>query len=98
MKKASTKSKPIKVSARTRQLYKQRDRRLDGGLSSDDVPQLSPAVWAKGTIGKYYRPLKTQISVRVDRDVLDWLKSQGPGHLTRINAILRRQMESKPSR
>ena len=34
-------------------------------------------------------PPKTAISLRVDADVLDWLKAQGPGYQTRINAILR---------
>jgi len=34
-------------------------------------------------------PPKTSISLRLDADVLDWLKSQGPGYQTRINAILR---------
>jgi len=57
-----------------------------------EVPQLPPEVWAKGTIGKYYRPLKTQISFRIDNDVFEWLKSKGEGHLTRINAILRDEM------
>ena len=34
-------------------------------------------------------PPKASISLRVDADVLDWLKAQGPGYQTRINAILR---------
>ncbi len=34
-------------------------------------------------------PAKTSISLRVDQDVLDWFKSQGPGYQTRINAVLR---------
>jgi len=32
---------------------------------------------------------KTSISLRVDADVLDWFKAQGPGYQTRINAVLR---------
>jgi uncharacterized protein (DUF4415 family) len=38
--------------------------------------------------------MKTQISVRIDNDVLGWLKSAGEGHLTRINNILRDRMKS----
>ena len=34
-------------------------------------------------------PAKTSISLRVDMDVLDWFKSQGPGYQTRMNAVLR---------
>jgi uncharacterized protein (DUF4415 family) len=46
-------------------------------------------------VGKYYRPLKSQISFRIDNDVLAWLKAKGQGHLSRINAILRERMESE---
>lgn len=37
-------------------------------------------------------PPKAAISLRVDADVLDWFKAQGPGYQTRINAILRAYM------
>ncbi len=89
MSKASTKTRSVKISSRTRALYEQRDRRLDHCA----VPQLPPEQWAKGAVGKYYRPLKSQISLRIDNDVLAWLKSKGKGHLSRINAILREQMD-----
>jgi len=44
---------------------------------------------------KYYRPLKTQISLRIDNEVLAWLKSKGDGHLSRINEILRQRMDTE---
>lgn len=91
MSKASTKTRSVKISDRTRDLYGKRDRHLDRG----EVPQLPPEQWAKGIVGKYYRPLKSQISFRIDNDVLAWLKSKGEGHLSRINAILRERMESE---
>ena len=34
-------------------------------------------------------PPKTSISLRVDSEVLDWFKAQGPGYQTRMNAVLR---------
>ena len=80
----------VKISSRTRELYEKRDRHLD----RSDVPQLPPAQWANGMVGKYYRPLKSQISFRIDNDVLAWLKAKGQGHLSRINAILRERMKS----
>ena len=83
------KTSSIKISGRTRQLYEKRDHSLDRA----EVPQLPPEQWAKGIVGKYYRPIKSQISFRIDNDVLAWLKSQGEGHLSRINAILRERME-----
>jgi uncharacterized protein (DUF4415 family) len=81
--------KKLTISAKTKRAYAERDRRLD---HDRDAPQLPPEYWEKAVIGKYYRPLKTQISLRVDNEVLDWLKSKGEGHLTRINEILRERM------
>ena len=95
MKKASTKTnsvKRVKISEETRLEYGRRDRRLD---SDPDAPQLPPDYWNNARIGKYYRPLKTQISVRIDNEVLDWLKSKGQGHLSRINEILRERMSQE---
>ena len=91
MSKASTMTRPVKIGSRTRELYEKRDRSLD----QSDVPQLPPEQWAKGMVGKYYRPLKSQISFRIGNDVLAWLKSKGRGHLSRINAILRERMENE---
>ena len=34
-------------------------------------------------------PSKASISLRVDADILEWFKAQGPGYQTRINAVLR---------
>lgn len=42
--------------------------------------------------GRWNRPRKQRISLRVDREVVDWFKSKGPGYQTRINRILRRVM------
>ena len=41
---------------------------------------------------RWNRPRKQRISLRVDCEVVDWLKSKGPGYQTRINRILRRVM------
>jgi uncharacterized protein (DUF4415 family) len=81
--------KRLKISEKTRQAFRKRDRALDRDA---DAPQLPPDYWANAAIGKYYRPLKTQISFRIDNEVLDWLKSKGRGHLSRINEILRERM------
>jgi uncharacterized protein (DUF4415 family) len=85
------KTKSIKISARTRDLHEKRDRHLD---TDRDAPTLPLEKWEKGEIGKYYRPLKTAVSVRIDNDVLAWLKSKGEGHISRVNEILRNAMIS----
>lgn len=48
--------------------------------------------WKRARRGSLHRPIKQQITARVDADVLDWLKAHGRGYQSRINAILRREM------
>jgi uncharacterized protein (DUF4415 family) len=45
-----------------------------------------------GAEGRWNRPRKRRISLRVDVEVLDWFKSKGSGYQTRMNRILRRVM------
>ena len=56
------------------------------------MPELTEAQLAEMQLAAHYRPVKKQITARVDADVLAWLKSQGKGYQSRINAILRREM------
>lgn len=57
-----------------------------------DMPPLSSEFWKVAERGRFYKPIKKSTTVRVDADVLAWLKSQGKGYQTRINAILREAM------
>jgi len=66
--------------------------RPDREIDTSDIPILTPEQWKKGVRGRFYRPVKQQITARVDADVLEWLKSSGRGYQSRINAILRREM------
>jgi len=84
------KSTPRKV--KIRQAYAERDKSLD---NDPDCPTLPPEAWERAEIGRFYRPRKTQISFRIDDEILDWLKSKGEGHLTRINGILLERMISE---
>ena len=72
----------------------------DETINTRDIPELSDAAWRAGVRGRFYRPVKQQITARVDADVLDWLKSEGKGYQGRLNAILRREMLAslKPAR
>ena len=66
--------------------------RPDNAIDLSDIPELSPEQWKTAQRGRFYRPVKHQITARVDADVLAWLKAQGKGYQSRINAILRREM------
>ena len=65
----------------------------DHGFDSVAPKKAPNGEWEKAELRDFYRPLKRQITTRVDADVLEWLKSQGKGHQSRINAILRREMQ-----
>ena len=66
-------------------------------LKDEDIDLSDLAEWkdaSRAVVGKFYRPIKRAVTIRLDADVLAWLKSQGAGYQTRINAFLRRVMES----
>jgi len=56
------------------------------------IPPSSADFWRNADRGRFYKPLKQQITARIDADVLEWLKSSGKGYQSRINAILRKEM------
>ena len=67
-------------------------RRLkDKDIDLSDIPEIKD--WSKAVVGKFYRPIKKSLTIRVDADVLAWLKAQGKGYQTRINSLLREAME-----
>lgn len=66
--------------------------RPDSEIDFSDIPELTEEQWKNAERGRFYRPIKRQITARVDADVLEWLKAQGKGYQSRINAILRREM------
>lgn len=61
-------------------------------IDTSDLPELGEAFWQNAERGRFYRPVKESTTIRVDADVLHWLKSKGRGYQTRINAILREAM------
>ena len=64
----------------------------DDDIDYGDIPHVPDEQLRNAGRGKLYRPVKQQITARVDADVLEWLKSQGKGYQARMNAILRREM------
>lgn len=64
----------------------------DSDINYSDAPAMPDIAWQNAERGRFYKPIKQQITARLDADVLAWLKSQGKGYQARINAILRREM------
>jgi uncharacterized protein (DUF4415 family) len=61
-------------------------------VDTSDIPEWTEEQWKNAVRGRFYRPVKKQVTARLDADVLDWLKKQGKGYQSRMNAILRREM------
>src|SRR4029077_885976 len=64
----------------------------DDQIDTSDIPELPPSAWKHAVRGRFYRPLKQAISMRLDADVVAWLKKRGKGYQTRANNILRQSM------
>jgi uncharacterized protein (DUF4415 family) len=68
----------------------------DAGIDYSDIPPLDKSFFTKAT--EAWPPAKQQLTIRLDADVLRWLKAHGRGYQTRINRILRVAMEGQPPR
>jgi uncharacterized protein (DUF4415 family) len=69
-----------------RAIAAKRDRDID---FSDAPPVLD---WSGAEIGKFYRPVKKPVTMRLDSDIIDWLKADGRGYQTKANGLLRHAM------
>jgi uncharacterized protein (DUF4415 family) len=80
-----------------RQLTPAEARRLDAtAIDYSDIPPLGDEFFTKPLAD--WPPTKQQLTIRLDSDVLNWLKAYGRGYQTRINRILRAAMESQAPR
>ena len=68
----------------------------DSEIDYSDIPPLDKSFLKKATVA--WPPVKKQLTIRLDADVLEWLRADGRGYQSRINRILRVAMESQPSR
>ena len=64
----------------------------DEKIDYSDIPPLTDRFWKRAVRNPFYRPVKQQLTVRLDADVVAWLRHLGKGYQTRINALLRAAM------
>lgn len=62
-------------------------------IDTSDLPEVEDFTGVLG--GRFYRPIKQQVTVRPDADLLAWFRSLGGKYQTRINAALREYMDSR---
>lgn len=64
----------------------------DDDIDTSDIPELTDEQLQRAVRGRMYRPRKKPVTIRLDADVIGWLKQQGPGYQTKANRILRSEM------
>jgi uncharacterized protein (DUF4415 family) len=74
--------------ANIEELLKMPNREID----TSDIPEVPSDAWKDAVRGKFYRPVKQAVSLRLDADVIAWLKKDGQGYQTRANQMLRERM------
>jgi uncharacterized protein (DUF4415 family) len=66
--------------------------RPDSKIDLSETPPLKAGFWETAVRNPFYRPVKQQLTVRLDADVVAWLRDQGRGYQTRLNRVLREAM------
>ncbi|MDJ0688448.1 MAG: BrnA antitoxin family protein [Xenococcaceae cyanobacterium MO_188.B32] len=84
------------TSSKSETDWKRLDAMTDEEIDLSDCPEITPKMFAKAVVreGLASSKKKTQVTLRIDNDVLEWFKSQGKGYQTKINSLLRAYMEA----
>ena len=92
-------TKIVKKNLSNRRLTAGRKRRLeklsrrpDDAIDTSDIPELTEQFWQNAVRNPFYRPVKQELTLRLDADIIAWLRRQGKGYQTRANALLRDAM------
>jgi uncharacterized protein (DUF4415 family) len=68
----------------------------DADIDTSDAPEARD--WRGAERGRFYRPVKKQLTLRIDADVVDWFKKTAPdgeGYQTRMNTALREYVQRR---
>jgi uncharacterized protein (DUF4415 family) len=71
--------------------------RPDSEIDLSDIPELTEDFFKNAVRNPFYRPVKKQVTVRLDSDIIAWLRNKGSGYQTRMNALLRSAMLEEAS-
>ena len=77
---------------RSRTNWAKIDALKDREIDTSDIPEQGKAFFKRAML-RLPQP-KAAVTIRLDRQVLNWFKTKGPGYQTRINALLRAYMEA----
>ena len=80
-----------RLTAKKRSELRDLAQRPDSQIDLSDIPEIRELP-PDAVIGRFYRPRKQSVTIRLDADVLAWLKGSGEGYQTRVNTYLRQLM------
>ena len=85
------------ISKTSRTDWEYLDAMNDDDIDFSDNPEVSPEMFDRGVVRKRLNPILSpeKITIRLDKDVLSWLKSQGKSYQQLINNLLRAQMNEQ---
>ena len=81
-----------RLSAASKRRLEKLSRLPEDAIDISDIPELTERFWQNAVRNPFYRPVKQQLTLRLDADVIAWLRRQGRGYQTRANALLREAM------
>jgi uncharacterized protein (DUF4415 family) len=73
------------------------EKMIDKDIDYSDIPKTTPGEFARAVVkrgGVIVQPEKEQISIRLDKDMLEWFRARGKGYQREMNALLRAYMEA----
>jgi uncharacterized protein (DUF4415 family) len=83
-----------RLTAEKREKLQRLATRPDREIDLSDIAEIRE-IPSDAVIGKFYRPKKASVTIRIDADVLAWLRSSGEGYQTRVNDYLRSLMRRR---
>jgi uncharacterized protein (DUF4415 family) len=81
-----------RLSAKQRRELEKLAAMPDSSIDFSDIPPLTEKFWKNAVRNPWYRPRKQQVTLRIDADVLAWLRRDGKGYQSRLNSVLRNAM------
>lgn len=68
----------------------------DEDIDTSDIPEVLD--WSGAVVGRFYRPVKQPVTLRLDADVVAWFKSQSEKYQTTMNQVLRAYMQQRQAK
>ena len=85
------------ITDRERRALRRLGNMRDSKIDFSDAPETGPLA-REVLVGRFYRPIKQLVSLRIDADVLAWFRARGKKYQTYMNQVLRREMARQRGR